>query len=79
VAKEIASYTTPGGGTVTLHHGGLLASLAGNGAWYQCTACPGRTNVTNWSNSAQADLVDYDATERAAETHAANCRRNPRR
>jgi hypothetical protein len=35
--------------------------------------------VTNWSNSAQADLVDYDGTEQAAEIHAANCRRNPRR
>lgn len=78
MAKEIARYSTPGGGTVTLHHGGLLASLAGNGAWYQCTACPDRINVTNWSNSAQADLVDYDATERAAEEHAAACRRIPR-
>jgi hypothetical protein len=80
MAKEIARYTSPGGGTVTLHHGGMFAAIAGSGAWYECTGCgPGRHKVTNWSNSAQADLVDYDGTEQAAEIHAANCRRNPRR
>lgn len=80
MAREIARYKTPGGGAVTYHHGGLLASLAGNGAWYECTGCgPGRTTVSQWSNEAQADLVDHAATERAAGTHARNCHQVPRR
>jgi len=79
VAKEVARYTTPGGGTVSLHRGGMLAAIAGSGAWYQCSGCgPGRFKVTSWSNSAQADLVDYDATRRDAEQHASSCRRVPK-
>lgn len=78
MAKAIARYSTPGGGTVTLHQGGMLAALAGSGAWYECTGCgPGRHKVTTWSNSAQADLVDYDGTEQAAERHGDTCRRIP--
>ncbi|MFI9598907.1 hypothetical protein ACIHCX_03330 [Streptomyces sp. NPDC052043] len=79
MAKTIASYSTPGGGTVTLHAGGLLAGIAGNGRFYRCTGCgPGLFKVTNWSNEAQADLVDYDATERDAAQHARTCHRNPK-
>lgn len=77
MAKITARYTTPGGGTVTLHKAGLLSMLAGRGTWYQCTGCRSRNNVTRWSNQAQADLVDDDATERAAADHAATCRRHP--
>ncbi|WP_255951571.1 hypothetical protein [Streptomyces odontomachi] len=77
MAKITARYTTPGGGTVTLHTGGLLSALAGRGAWYECTGCQARNNITRWSNRAQADLVDYDATERAASDHANVCRRHP--
>jgi hypothetical protein len=75
VAKEVARWPTPGGGTVTLHRGGLLAVLTGDGAWYECTACPDRMTVRQWSSKAQADLTDYDGTERAAQQHAATCHR----
>jgi hypothetical protein len=78
VAKVTARYGTPGGGTVTLHQGGMLAALAGGGAWYECTGCgPDRFKVTTWSSEAQADLVDYDGTEEAAEQHGNTCRRIP--
>lgn len=79
MAKTTARYSTPGGGTVTLHRGGMLASLAGSGAWYECTGCgSGRIKVTRWSNETQSDLVDYDATEQAAERHGDSCRRIPK-
>lgn len=79
MAKETARYSTPGGGTVTLHQGGMLAALAGSGAWYECTGCGnGRFTVTNWSNETQSDLVDYDGTEQAAGRHADACRRVPK-
>lgn len=80
MAKVSNRYTTPGGGTVTLHEGGLLAAIAGSGRWYECTGCgAGRVKVTKWSNEAQVELIDYDGTEQAAERHANMCRRVPKR
>lgn len=79
MAKTTARYSTPGGGTVTLHQGGMFAALAGSGAWYECTGCgPGRHKVTRWSNETQSDLIDYDGTEQAAERHGNTCHRIPK-
>ena len=78
MAKVDARYATPGGGTVTLYDGGALGALVGRGAWYECTGCGSdRYKVTTWSERARATVIDYDATDRAAELHGSTCRRIP--
>lgn len=77
MTKKVDTYATPGGGTVTIHHAGLLGTLAGHGTWYECAACPGTYKVMDWSNGSQGRIVDREATEEAAVKHARNCIRKP--
>lgn len=78
MARVTARFNTPAGETVTLHLGGLLSALGGRGSWYECTGCQTWDNVTNWSNKAQADIVDYEATELAAAKHSLTCISKPK-
>lgn len=78
MAKVTAHYNTLGGGTVTLHRGGVFAALNGNGTWFECTGCRAKEKVTRWDSEVSDYLVDYDATETAAAQHAFTCLRKPK-
>lgn len=78
MAKVTARWNSIGGGTVTLHRGGLLAAFNGNGTWFECSGCRVKEKVTSWNSELEDYFVDYDATETAAAQHAFTCLRKPK-
>jgi hypothetical protein len=79
MAKIEAEYRTRGGATVSLWRAGLLGSLAGASSWFECTGCKTKEAVSNWVNEYQHEAVDDAATKAAANAHAANCHRIPKK